>query len=237
MKHQYFGDLNDYRKYGLLRILSSYGEIKIAICWMLTLGDSTSCGSSIEYLGRAKWWRSYDSDLFDFLTVKVRINGKRDLRIIQDGMILGNTIFYNRIVSDDPDLRMKYFADFYKKARSSRFIFFDPDNGFEVKSKSYGRKGSCKYLYWMEVAEAFGKGNTILVYQHFPRENRKTFVERVANQLLMRTGAKTVYSFKTSTVAYFLVPEGEQNTYFYSKSLEVVRKWSGQITLEKFANR
>ena len=39
MKNQYFGDINDYRKYGLLRILSTYGPIKTAVCWMLTPDD------------------------------------------------------------------------------------------------------------------------------------------------------------------------------------------------------
>jgi len=33
MKNQYFGDINDYRKYGLLRTLTG-GQIKTAVCWM-----------------------------------------------------------------------------------------------------------------------------------------------------------------------------------------------------------
>jgi hypothetical protein len=42
MKDQYFGDINDYRKYGLLRILSGMrcsgqSNISAAICWMLPL--------------------------------------------------------------------------------------------------------------------------------------------------------------------------------------------------------
>jgi len=36
MKNQYFGDINDYRKYGLLRGLSNKGEISTLVCWMLT---------------------------------------------------------------------------------------------------------------------------------------------------------------------------------------------------------
>ena len=35
MKNQYFGDINDYRKYGLLRILTNGGEVDTAVCWML----------------------------------------------------------------------------------------------------------------------------------------------------------------------------------------------------------
>ena len=39
MKNQYFGDINDYRKYGLLRVLCNRGEIETAVCWMLATDD------------------------------------------------------------------------------------------------------------------------------------------------------------------------------------------------------
>jgi hypothetical protein len=39
MKNQYFGDINDYRKYGLLRILSDEGSMRTGVCWMLTRDD------------------------------------------------------------------------------------------------------------------------------------------------------------------------------------------------------
>ena len=39
MKNQYFGDINDYRKYGLLRILISGGGIKTIVCWVLRPDD------------------------------------------------------------------------------------------------------------------------------------------------------------------------------------------------------
>lgn len=39
MKHQYIGDINDYRKYALLRTLSADGVNRIGVCWMLTPDD------------------------------------------------------------------------------------------------------------------------------------------------------------------------------------------------------
>jgi hypothetical protein len=50
MKNQYFGDINDYRKYGLLRLLSGRGQIRTAVCWMLTADNGSSDGSRIDYL-------------------------------------------------------------------------------------------------------------------------------------------------------------------------------------------
>ncbi|CAA9432540.1 MAG: hypothetical protein AVDCRST_MAG37-733 [uncultured Rubrobacteraceae bacterium] len=50
MKNQYFGDVSDYRKYGLLRVLSSEGEISTGVCWMLTPSDGRTDGRKLEYL-------------------------------------------------------------------------------------------------------------------------------------------------------------------------------------------
>lgn len=47
MKHQYFGDVNDYRKYGLLRTLAK-DDIHILINWMLTPNDGSADGRRME---------------------------------------------------------------------------------------------------------------------------------------------------------------------------------------------
>ena len=44
MKNQYFGDINDYRKYGLIRLLTGAGQLKTAVCWMLAPGDPLPAG-------------------------------------------------------------------------------------------------------------------------------------------------------------------------------------------------
>lgn len=50
MKNQYFGDIYDYIKYGLLRRLSHYGNISTAVCWMLTENDDKKDGHRVNYL-------------------------------------------------------------------------------------------------------------------------------------------------------------------------------------------
>jgi len=37
MKHQYFGDVSDYRKYGLLRGIQRHTNLRLGVCWMLNL--------------------------------------------------------------------------------------------------------------------------------------------------------------------------------------------------------
>ena len=62
MKNQYFGDVNDYLKYGLLRILADSGNNKIGVCWMLTADDSTRQGNNTRYLLTPAAWRSCRSE-------------------------------------------------------------------------------------------------------------------------------------------------------------------------------
>jgi hypothetical protein len=46
MKNQYFGDINDYRKYGLLRMLHSTGDGRLLVAWMLTPDDGSQVSGS-----------------------------------------------------------------------------------------------------------------------------------------------------------------------------------------------
>ena len=66
MKNQYFGDVNDYRKYGLLRGLVEERQ-KLGVCWMLTPSDGTSDGQKIRYLKEPERFRHLDPTLFDRL--------------------------------------------------------------------------------------------------------------------------------------------------------------------------
>ena len=79
MKNQYFGDINDYRKYGLIRVLSGCGELSTGVCWMLTPDDGGSDGRKIEYLGKPEKWRLYDPALFDSLLDQIVVRQRREV--------------------------------------------------------------------------------------------------------------------------------------------------------------
>src|SRR5580700_4411694 len=65
MKEQYVGDVNDYRKYALLRHFAIVGALRVGVCWMLTPPDT---GNLRHYLSEPKKWRDYDEGLFDQLS-------------------------------------------------------------------------------------------------------------------------------------------------------------------------
>jgi len=64
MKDQYFGDINDYRKYGLLRSISLASNLSILIAWMLTEDDGSTDGKFIQYLEEPNKWGHYDPPLY-----------------------------------------------------------------------------------------------------------------------------------------------------------------------------
>jgi hypothetical protein len=65
LKDQYFGDVNDFRKYGLLRALGVSEDLRLGVCWMLTEGDNRTDGNVLGYLSKPREFRHRDPELFD----------------------------------------------------------------------------------------------------------------------------------------------------------------------------
>ena len=228
MKNQYFGDINDYRKYGLIRILSDGGVIRTGICWMLTPDDTRTDGKFTEYLAKPEEYKKFDPDLYDFLGQCLRADA-RDIKEVINSNKFSNTIFYDPILEDDAVKRKQYFSNMFKLFQDVDLIFFDPDNGLEIKSKSLGQKDSSKYLYWSEVVKSFEMGHSILMYQHFIREKRDDFIASILQEIHIKTGSKCIISFRTSNVVFFLVSQEKQNEYFLNKARIVSKSWDKQI--------
>ncbi len=237
MKNEYFGDMNDYRKYGLLRTLTNSGEIRTAVCWMLTPDDGRGDGGFIDYLEQPEKWCHFDPLLFHHLAQTVLHSGVRNVSEIENSDLLPSCCFHSELVPDDRGARADYHKRAMESARGCDLVFFDPDNGIEVKSKPYGRKDSSKYLYWNEIERFWDAGHSLLIYQHFPRVKRAPFIEAKAHQLMERTGAPEVISFRTSHVVFFLVPQTDRSGFFRKRSEEVERTWGQEIKVDHHSQK
>lgn len=233
MKNQYVGDINDYRKYGLLRVLSGDGEISSGVCWMLTPSDGRTDGQFLRYLDQPARWRSYDPDLFDHLYRCVRVNNQRDVRLVEASGVLSNTRFFSRMLGDDVRGRRDYFSGMLERFRGIDLVFFDPDNGFEVPSKPMGRKDSGKYLSWRELSTVYSSGHSVLIYQHFVRENRENFIERIVARIRAETNAAAIYSFRTSNVVFFLGSQAQHADHFSRQVERIPSIWGQQILISQ----
>jgi hypothetical protein len=208
MKEQYVGDINDYRKYALLRALSAGGINRVGVCWMLTPSDGSSDGSKLAYLSQPDRYRSFDSELFEILVRAAAEPDRRRLRSIEESGAIPNVTYFNETLSDDHSSRVAFMERCSGALANADLIFFDPDNGLEV-SLPKGRRNSSKYLYLDEVAAFYQAGKSLLIYQHFPRVERAPFLSLCADRLRTAARGCAVWTFTTAHVAFFLLVHRE----------------------------
>jgi hypothetical protein len=209
MKHQYVGDISDYRKYALLRALSWDGANRIGVCWMLTPSDESSDGGKLAYLQQPDRYRQFDPQLFDILAHAAGEPDRRRLQTIEEsGAVHGGT-YFNELLPDGLADRAAFMERCLSAFERVDFVFFDPDNGLEI-SLPKGRKNSAKYLYLDEVSRFYSSGKSLLIYQHFPRVERRAFLASCIERLRRAAPGAVLWVFTTAHVVFFLVvhPEG-----------------------------
>src|SRR5579863_3826863 len=126
MKDQYFGDINDFRKYGLLRRLVASNDLRIGICWMLTAPDLRPDGGRLEYLTSPARYRLADPELFDWMVEVVRNQKDRRTKRIEATNLLGAAVFHSAVLGDSRTDREKWFAECRDKFSNCDLVFFDP---------------------------------------------------------------------------------------------------------------
>jgi hypothetical protein len=213
VKDQYFGDVNDYRKYGLLRAILTCATVRLGVCWMLTAPDSRTDGRHLAYLDNPRKFRLFDRELFDWLQQTMhQYPDRRTARIEATGLLAG-AVYFAEFLADGHAHRNAWFASCRRHLAGCDLVFFDPDNGLE-RTVAVGRRHSHKFLYFAEVRETFSAGASVLVYQHFPREARAAYIERLAERLRAETGASAIFSFSTPYMLFLLAAHDRHTASF-----------------------
>jgi hypothetical protein len=204
VKNQYFGDINDFAKYGLLRRVFRVHGLSLTVCWMLTAADGTSEGRLTGYLRSREQYAPFDPELFDVLAKALR-SGSREIAAIERSCLLGEAAFHGSTLTDGVAQRHLYFRELWRLADGSDVVFFDPDNGIATESVRKGRRGSCKYLFWDELETTLGFGHSAIIYQHFPRVTRAPFVQAMLERIQAQLAVEAFAAY-TSNVAFFGTP-------------------------------
>jgi len=205
LKEQYVGDINDYRKYALLRALADGGRHRIGIGWMLTPSDDGRDGNKLTYLTQPERYRAFDPELFDLLgTVVGRDGGRRLIAIEQSGAI-PNARYFNAETPQGRDEREAWLDKCLRALAGCDLVFLDPDNGLAVASTAKGRKNSPKYVFLDEVAAFYTAGQSVLIYQHYPRVERQTFEAACAATLSSIARGAQLWRFATGHVVFLLI--------------------------------
>jgi hypothetical protein len=124
MKNQYFADINDYRKYGLLRCLTLGTSVGLGICWMLTPSDDRRDGQFVKYWEQPQLWRKHDPDLFDKLSRCKADLSLRDVVHVDTWGILPGAVYYCAIVPDSANGRRAYISEAWGILAGCDLIFF-----------------------------------------------------------------------------------------------------------------
>ena len=237
MKNQYFADINDYKKYGLLRLLSGgggAGGLKTTVCWMLTPNDHGADGNSTGYLDDPAKWRRYDPEAFDVLKqCMAQPNGRAVSWVESTGLVPAATHF-SSILSDNADQRRQYFAEMRSQIAGQDLVFFDPDTGIEVKSTRYGCRDSSRYIYWNELADAYAQGQSLLIYQHFPRISRGEFIWQMVGRMHDQMPVPMAFAFSTANVLFLLAPQRRHVEYLKERCAQIKGQWGEQIRVEQY---
>lgn len=196
MKNQYFGDVGDFGKYGLLSALSSSG-MKLGVNWYLTNNDTKTDGKFIEYLHKPEFVDS-DAELADFLKLCIDL-GKRNVSEIRSFKRFNGFEFHDDILElkhikalseagrrKRAAARTKWFEDSLVRLSSCNLIFCDPDNGIEPKAMSKIGIDSVKYVMIDEIKIMIENGHSLVIYNHRDRSTEESYISRfkeIENQL------------------------------------------------------
>lgn len=188
-------------------------------------------GGHIEYLHQCEKWSHFDPDLFDALYKAIIVDKERNVVRAETASILDPEVFcfYKKELTDNVHEREEYFQEFLSFAQGRDLVFFDPDNGLEVKSTPRGRKNSSKFLYFEELSKTFSVGHSVLVFQFFMMQKPEDVISEKTGQIFSRLKVEEIATFNTPSVIYFLVPQSKHLHELRQRSEQVPNAWGKQI--------
>ena len=174
MKNQYFGDVGDYGKYGLLKFLGER-DVKIAVNWYLTKDDDSRPGDGkfTKYLKKENEYSKYDQDIFGILKEMLLPKpGNRDVKLFELKKAIPGAIYYHeqlnlrdlQTVAERKAHRDEWHENALDVCKGAELVFLDPDNGLMEKPKF--TKTAEKYIFPCEVAAYYKRGQNVVYYCH-----------------------------------------------------------------------
>ena len=209
MQNRYTGDIGDYGKLGLLRVLQLSG-LKIGVNWYLVPDEKHNHdGRHVGYLAN-ECYRSCDPELWAELKHIVQ-SGAREVQALQSDQIL-KAVFYTELLdfsektkAERKARRATWHENALKTLCGQDVVFLDPDNGLIVPSAA-GTRRENKYVLTNEIADYFLQGASVIYYQHKARKPDSEYTEQL--RILMDNpafqGAACLgLKFKTTSQRYY----------------------------------
>jgi hypothetical protein len=212
LQNRYVGDVGDFAKYGLLRLLTSETSFSLGVLWWLFADeDHNSDGRHVSYLKNSAF-SALDPQLH--LTLERLLSaGQRSVKAIaRSGILPEDTIFFDAPLSTSSSvasprkLRERRRAAWLRKAfavtAKCDFVFFDPDNGLETASVACHSPKGGKYVFWEELMPFWSRGQSLVIYHHL---NRTASVAKQTEVLQEKFASKFA---DASLIRHFLFRRG-----------------------------
>lgn len=205
MKHQYFGDIIDLFKYDLLTTF--YKDLKlegITFIPMLTENDGTTEGSKRNY--EKAMAGTKNAKLINFLKLYDEID-KRNVTEIQkyfDSIGIPFEFFSNKIFSHKQ--RNEYFSKILQSTFNNQVLFFDPDNGLEVKKNNH------KHILFSDVRsclEIINENSIVSIIQFRHRASWTATLENKLSDLTKRISPFVTF-VANNNIAFFIVVKSKK---------------------------
>ena len=174
MNKCYFGNFQDFCKYGLLRELAKFADshkFNLHFCQMATPDDSGRVPSAANYAylqndGLAR----YDGELFNLLKQwRKKAPDSGNLWLSESENIL-QARHNNKPIPAGDVARKNYFQKTIAAAKRGDVVFFNPDYGLAFADRML-KENAPRYLKAEEIGDCVKKGVSVLFYQEtlFPK--------------------------------------------------------------------
>lgn len=177
MQNRYTGDIGDFGKLGMLRVLQDAG-FSVGVNWYLTPNEShNQDGKHTNYDDL----RSCDESLWREL--KQIVDSDRNVAALQTDRILKATFypepldFKGKKKAERQTIRENWHQDALKALCGTNLVFADPDNGLIVPSAEEKPKEN-KYVLPKELADYYEQGSSVIYYQHKARRDNDFYINQ-----------------------------------------------------------
>lgn len=171
MQDNYVGDIGDYGKYGLLRMIGNKAHI-LAVNWYMVKPPVTqkqNDGKYIGYLEKPEKYRAFDPALFDALYQIVMVEKNRSVDRIEQADLFPAALHSVMPGTD----RSAWHQNALTKTAGCDTVFLDPDNGLETERMHLNHSATEKHVRWDELRDYYDRGQNVILYQHRPQMTSK----------------------------------------------------------------
>ena len=158
MQDRYVGDIGDFARCGLLRVLSAGRQLGVA--WYLHPNEGhNNDGRFVNYLNSPQIWRPLDAELFDGLRALVEHDQRCVVALQRSGLLPGARFADELLdaraipVGQRREWRAGWFERVMEQLEGCDIVYADPDNGLcldenfrPTRAKDWKRQPLCEAL-------------------------------------------------------------------------------------------